>query len=304
MMPMRPGVSVILVHYGDPEQPYTVLRLFRDGGFKEMLEVIVVDNGGHTRLDPQKEFAGAILVTPENNTGYAAACNLGAGAASCRHLLFLNNDIMFDGDFIGPLLQACEEDRSIGLAGPRLSWQDGSFQPSWIDFPGILSEFRERRIRRQARRRKGGAWMKRSRESERSRDVDSLAGAAMFFTREAFDAVGGFDAGYSFYFEDVDICRRLHSSGYRVRYVPESRLTHFGGGSQDGGNPVIARAYREGQLRYYARHKSEISFQLIKLYLLLKFVLMRRPEPESSSIAQILMQTAKAARRRELRGGI
>ena len=89
----------------------------------------------------------------------------------------------------------------------------------------------------------------------------------MFLRREAIEAAGGFDEGYFFYFEDADFCRRVREAGFAVRYHPEIQLTHYGGGSQKGFDPVVVKSYRAGQLRYYARFGSRISFYGLKIYL-------------------------------------
>ena len=52
--------------------------------------------------------------------------------------------------------------------------------------------------------------------------------AAGLYRRAAFLEVGGFDASYFCYFEDVDLAFRLRLRGYRSRYVPEAVVHHVG----------------------------------------------------------------------------
>jgi hypothetical protein len=48
-------------------------------------------------------------------------------------------------------------------------------------------------------------------------------------TRQAWDAVGGFDERFSpAYFEDVDLCLALAERGLRTRYEPRARVVHRG----------------------------------------------------------------------------
>ena len=99
----------------------------------------------------------------------------------------------------------------------------------------------------------------------------------MLVSRDCYDAVRGFDEGYNFYFEDADFCRRVRAAGYDVRYEPSARVIHFGGASQEDGDPRVKRWYRLGQARYYALHRGRISFWFLKLYFFVKFVLVRFP---------------------------
>jgi GT2 family glycosyltransferase len=60
-------------------------------------------------------------------------------------------------------------------------------------------------------------------------DTDRLewaAGSFMVFRKPVFEALGGFDAGYRLYCEDVDLCLRLQLNGWRIEVVPSSRVVH------------------------------------------------------------------------------
>jgi N-acetylglucosaminyl-diphospho-decaprenol L-rhamnosyltransferase len=58
------------------------------------------------------------------------------------------------------------------------------------------------------------------------RDVDWAHGAFLLVRREAWDTVGGFDAGQWLYAEDLDLCWRLRREGWRTRYVATARVEH------------------------------------------------------------------------------
>lgn len=51
-------------------------------------------------------------------------------------------------------------------------------------------------------------------------------GAFLLFKTSAYRQIGGFDAGYFMYCEDVDICLRLQQSGWRLVGVPEAVVQH------------------------------------------------------------------------------
>ena len=46
--------------------------------------------------------------------------------------------------------------------------------------------------------------------------VDWVAGMFMLFPKDVFAGMGGFDSRYFLYYEDVDLCCRLHLSGFKV----------------------------------------------------------------------------------------
>jgi len=61
------------------------------------------------------------------------------------------------------------------------------------------------------------------------RDVDGVSGCAMLVRREVFDAAGLFDEEYFFSFEDLELCLRAASLGFRTVCVDDARAYHEGG---------------------------------------------------------------------------
>jgi hypothetical protein len=64
-------------------------------------------------------------------------------------------------------------------------------------------------------------------EPEAGARVEQPAAAALALRREAFAAVGGFDAGFHpAWFEDVDLARRMKTAGLVLRYWPAAVFRH------------------------------------------------------------------------------
>ena len=71
-------------------------------------EVIVVDNGdGGPEIDAVRA-AGAVVLTPGENLGFAAGCNIGARQATSDVLVFLNPDTVIDEGAISALARTLE----------------------------------------------------------------------------------------------------------------------------------------------------------------------------------------------------
>lgn len=141
---------------------------------------------------------------------FAENCNRGAAGATEDILIFLNDDTMPHVGWLPPLLDAFN-DREVGVAGARLLYPDGRIQHAgvWFDAPGgILTAHNEL-------------------EDLESGDVDCVTGACLAIRRELFVACDGFDENYRNGYEDVDLCLRVRTGGWRIRYVAESTLTHY-----------------------------------------------------------------------------
>jgi GT2 family glycosyltransferase len=262
---MTRTVSAIIIHFNSADNTRHVIAALLEQCDHHLADIIIVENG--TMPAPRDHIDKRIqIIRPDTPSSYATACNTGARHARGNYLLILNDDLDFTSDWLGPLVHIMQTDAAIGIIGPALTYRDGRFQLSWGDDPTIWRELHERRRQREARSDNGVAYRQRAEQSRTAHDVDWVTGAVMLCSRNAFDAVNGFDTGYPFYYEDIDICRRVRSAGFRVRYIPDVSVVHFLGGSGTAQHPTARSAFLYGRIRYYARHNGPISFLLVKLY--------------------------------------
>jgi len=268
------GVSIILIHYGSEGLTRHVLERFISFPSKLAHEIIVVDNGTTQLFQLHEQYSNIILTRLDTNRGYAVACNHGSTLAQYDTLLFLNNDIEFDSDIVTPLAEFLRNETQLGIIVPRLLNSDGSFQVSFGLDPTLENEFKERRVQRECRERKGNYYVQRELMARDTSYVDWATGAALMIKANVFSRVNGFDERYFFYFEDADLCRRVRQIGFQICFFPQIVMTHFGGGSKPSSKPEILRAYRAGQLLYYSQYNSRISFVALKLYLSARYFLL------------------------------
>ncbi|MDB5039432.1 MAG: hypothetical protein JWN27_158 [Candidatus Eremiobacteraeota bacterium] len=185
--------------------------------------VIVVDDASLDDTAARlRERDDVVPVFLERNVGFSAACNAGARRATADAVLFLNNDTLVPPGAIGRLAQELTADATIGAAGPRLLYADGTVQSAGGTVAASTGEAARAFISLD-----GDAP-----EVNVPGDYIALTGAALLVRREAFDAVGGFDEVYRNGFEDVDLGMKLWTAGWRVRYVPEAAIVHLEGASR------------------------------------------------------------------------
>ena len=71
--------------------------------------------------------------------------------------------------------------------------------------------------------------------------------------RAVFDRVGGWDAGFFMFNEDVDFCKRVHEAGMRVVYVPDAVVYHAIGVSKRAPARIVVERHKS-MWRYYRKH--------------------------------------------------
>ena len=56
--------------------------------------------------------------------------------------------------------------------------------------------------------------------------ADWMLGAFLLMRRTMLDEIGGWDAGFRHYCEDIDLCYRAAQAGWERWYVPQSSVNH------------------------------------------------------------------------------
>src|SRR5208283_570917 len=111
-MAMRPRVSVIIVNWNGAEHLRVCLPSLSSQSF-EPLEIIVVDNCSSDDSAEVVKSIGVRWLPLETNLGLAPSLNRGAKIASGDLLLFVNNDMRFDPEFIAALVDPLERNTEI-----------------------------------------------------------------------------------------------------------------------------------------------------------------------------------------------
>ena len=237
-------------------------------------EVILIDNascdGGPQEVANLSPLVR--LIRNEQNLGFSQANNIGIRISLGKYVLILNDDTEFHPGALGLLLRVIDADPHIGAVGPKFLNPDGSLQrgnaPKRLPrLRGMVSELLDLdyALEKFALTRD---LLTNRRDPERSGDAEQIDGACLLARREALDAVGLFDEGFYFLFEDSDLCYRLKKAGWRLWYSPEAQVIHHGGASFK----KVARSRRsamffEGLIRYFRKHSSPGRFLLFRLTL-------------------------------------
>ena len=202
-------------------------------------EILVVDNasadGSADMVD--REFSAAAvpvhLIRSHVNLGFGVANNVAFEAAQGRYLVLLNSDAFVHPGGLRLAIDHMEANSAVAIGGGRLVGRDGQAQPSarafpsiWIDalvLTGFSARFPHSRI--------FGAPDRTWADPNQPADVDWLPGAFLIVRRKALVKAGLFDPVFFLYYEEVDLCLRVKTAGFRIFYWPDIVVTHIGGES-------------------------------------------------------------------------
>ncbi|WP_431284852.1 glycosyltransferase family 2 protein [Humitalea sp. 24SJ18S-53] len=235
-----PAVTVVIVTWNCRDLALRCLRELAAADLPGGREVIVVDNASAdgTAAALAQAFPDVRVIANTANTGFAAANNQALALARGRYALLLNPDAFpTAADSLASLVACLDADQRLAAAGCRLVHEDGRHQVGDAGWrPGFwslslhalgLTQVLPRRLR-------GVFLVRPDALGPGPVGVDWICGACMLVRMDAVRQVGGLDAGFFMYAEDVEWGCRLRAAGLGVAYLPRSRVLHLQGGTQGG----------------------------------------------------------------------
>ncbi len=217
---MTPIVCAILVNYnGDADTIECLSSLKAQTGID--CRPLVVDNasapGSVERIraaHPDTEIIGA-----GRNLGFAGGNNLGIRRAletGCDFLFLVNNDTALEPNCVSLLTQCARQTPRAAVIAPAMYWYSDRTRP-W--FTGSRVDTAHGEIKHVLTDLRGAGI-------HAPFEIPWVTGCAMLVPAAAMQQIGGFDARYFCYWEDVDWSFRARAAGYGLTLCPDAVLYH------------------------------------------------------------------------------
>lgn len=216
----RPTVSIIIPNRDHADTLRKCVQSIFDKSAYGNYEIIIAENNSTDektlRLYEELEKTGRVKVAVwDKPFNYAAINNFMAVRASGEVLLFLNNDTeVISPDWIERMIEFAMRG-DVGAVGAKLYYPDDTIQHGGV----ILGA--------------GGIAGHSHQYSPRlsyvciAQNLSAVTGACLMTRKDVFNEVGGFDEGYAFAFNDVDLCMKIREKGYLVVWTPYVELYHY-----------------------------------------------------------------------------
>jgi hypothetical protein len=262
-------LSVIIINWNTKDLLYECIAALRAHTHHISLQIIVVDNhssDGSPEMVEQN-FPRLHLIKNKENRGYGRAGNQGLEKAKGKYVLILNSDVTVNPNCLDQMFQFMESHPDIGASSCKLTFPDGSLQHSCRKFPdfktyllmllGVRFLFTRMKWFRE--------YLMLDWDHSEIREVDQIMGSFLFIRKEVITQVGGFDERFWMYFEEVDLCLRIHKAGWKVVHYPYASAVHFlSKSSEQWGEIKKIKEYQKSLLKYFKKNgKSYEYFTLL-----------------------------------------
>lgn len=275
-------LSIVIVSYNSSKYLMECVLSIDRNLKKIKYEIIVIDNASSddTHDIAWGSFKNITIIRNNLNRGFGFANNQGFLLSKGEYVLFLNPDIIVLDDAIELMVNFLENNVGAGACGCRLLNQDLSLQPSYFEFPNIYKEighlinldfvfsilkYRIKNYNYFKYLRKKLILLDNIKDIT---EVDYVLGACLMVRKTVLDKTGAFDENIFMYIEDTELCYRIKLYGYKIYYIPEGKIIHFGGKSAETNDGNMLYQYNKSRLYFYKKYYGWRKINLLKIVIM------------------------------------
>lgn len=226
--------AVVILNYNGAG----MLRRFLPSVIKYSPEasIYVADNGSSDESCDvvRNEFPAVKLMVLDHNYGFAEGYNRALAQVDEEYAVLLNSDVEVTRGWLSPMTQLLDSNPEVAACQPKLL----SFkQKDFFEYAGAAGGFIDKWGYTFCRGRIFNTVERDSGQYDDTTDVFWATGAALMIRNEVYKNNGGLDGRFFAHMEEIDLCWRLRSRGYRIACVPQSHVYHVGGATLKKENP-------------------------------------------------------------------
>ncbi|MEM6643031.1 MAG: glycosyltransferase family 2 protein, partial [Bacteroidota bacterium] len=193
-------------------------------------KIVVADNqsndGSLALL--RRSFPEVEVIELERNYGYSGGYNRTISQLDSEFVVLLNSDVLVTVGWLNPLIGFLKDNPEYASCQPKIKdynsenfFEYAGASGGFIDFMGY--PYCRGRIFDNIEIDQG--------QYDEAIDVFWATGACLAIRRKVFLEAGGLDPDFFAHMEEIDLCWRTRSMGYKTRAIPKSTVYHVGGGT-------------------------------------------------------------------------
>lgn len=229
-------VSVVILNWNGKEMLRRFLPSVVASIFEVDQEICVADNGstdGSCEMIVH-EFPSVRLIQLDHNYGFAEGYNRALQQVEADYVVLLNSDVEVPTDWLNPMIAYMDRHPEVAGCQPKLlSYR----QREYFEYAGACGGFIDRYGYPFCRGRIFDELELDEGQYDNVMPVFWATGAALLIRLEVYRNVGGLDGRFFAHMEEIDLCWRMRSRGYKLVCLPFSKVYHVGGATLKKENP-------------------------------------------------------------------
>lgn len=229
-------VSIVILNWNGADMLSSFLPSVVKNSQGDDIEICVADNGSTDSSCEvlQEHFPSVRLIRLDRNYGFAEGYNQALKYVSAKYVVLLNSDIEVTEGWLSPIVDYMDQHTYVAACQPKiLSYRNRHM----FEYAGASGGFIDKYGYPFCRGRIFDFAETDNGQYDTPIEIFWATGAALFIRKDVYDEVGGLDGRFFAHMEEIDLCWRLCSRGYKLMCIPQSVVYHVGGATLKKENP-------------------------------------------------------------------
>lgn len=203
---------------------------------EDLADVIVADNGStdDSLQMLTDKFPSVKIIRLEKNFGFAEGYNQALKQIDYPYTVLLNSDVEVAPNWLDAPFRMLEDNQDIAAVQPKIKAEQ---HRNLFEYAGASGGFMDIYGYPFCRGRLLHIVEEDKDQYNEPIDILWATGACLFIRTNIYKEAGGLDSGFFAHQEEIDLCWRLRSRGYRLVCTPQSVIYHVGGGTLNAESP-------------------------------------------------------------------
>jgi GT2 family glycosyltransferase len=221
------NVSVIILNWNGQALLEEFLPSVIANTPSDMAEIIVADNGStdNSMAMLKEKFPDIRIIRFDKNYGFAEGYNKAIAQTDATYTVLLNSDVEVTPNWLEAPIAIMEADKTIAAVQPKIRAQRDK---KYFEYAGAAGGFLDIYGYPYCQGRIMYVVEEDLGQYDTQTDILWATGACLFVRTDVYKKEGGLDANFFAHQEEIDMCWRLRSRGYRIVYTPQSTVFHVG----------------------------------------------------------------------------
>jgi len=245
------STAIVILNWNGENFIRQFLKVLIENTTMPGVEIIVADNAStdSSLMLLNDKFPSIRTILLDKNYGFAGGYNKAFEQIEADYFILLNSDVEVTPHWLEPLLAYMNAHKEVAACQPKILSFD---QRTHFEHAGAAGGYIDRYGFPFCRGRIVDHAEKDIAQYDSITDIFWATGACLMIRSDIFRQVGRLDNEFFAHMEEIDLCWRIKSRGYRIVCIPESYVYHVGGGALGYDSPhKIYLNFRNNLLMLY-----------------------------------------------------
>lgn len=243
-------------------------------------QIYIVDNNSPVKItDSLKKmilnYDFITFIENKINSGYNAGNNIGIAKAlkdGCEEIVISNSDIVFKKDSIFKMKNYLDNNKQVGIVGPKIYLPDNKIQMINMGTKTGLKEKYMYLLKNTPLKFMVKNFLKQycalDNKLQVPFKVHSVSGCCFMASKDCIKEITPFDENTFLYHEEIMIGEKMEEKGFFTHYLTSSEVIHEHGQSTEGLKAFAYTCFVQSEIYFLKNYSKQKNYRIFPLYII------------------------------------